>query len=194
VYVGNSDEPTANAVCAANQPANSAANPLVEVTCTPPVAGSYLYIYLPRQGILTLCEVEVIGRDWCSAGKSVGRVCMCECVLLHYCFVSLSLYKFFTPAFTPAVLICICFTPVCSTPIYIYMYIYMYVYIYIYVLLLFYSCFTTLYIYNCCNPALLKYMYIYSCFTRTLLVLLLLCVCMCVCIIPVVLLLYPQYT
>ena len=77
MYVGNSDEPTANTVCAANQPANSAANPLVEVTCTTPVAGSSLYIYLPRFGILTLCEVEVIGRE-CLTGESEippPRVC-----------------------------------------------------------------------------------------------------------------------
>ena len=77
MYVGNSDEPTANTVCAANQPANSAANPLVEVTCTTPVAGSSLYIYLPRQGVLTLCEVEVIGRE-CLTGESEippQRVC-----------------------------------------------------------------------------------------------------------------------
>jgi hypothetical protein len=77
VYVGNSDEPTANTVCAANQPANSAVNPLVEVTCATPVAGSSLYIYLPRFGILTLFEVEVIGRE-CLMGESEiphQRVC-----------------------------------------------------------------------------------------------------------------------
>jgi hypothetical protein len=78
VYVGNSDEPTANTVCAANQPANSAVNPLVEVTCATPVAGSSLYIYLPRFGILTLFEVEVIGRE-CLTGESseilTPRVC-----------------------------------------------------------------------------------------------------------------------
>ena len=77
MYVGNSDEPTANTVCAANQLANSAVNPLVEVTCATPVAGSSLYIYLPRQGILTLCEVEVIGGE-CLTGESeilTPRVC-----------------------------------------------------------------------------------------------------------------------
>jgi hypothetical protein len=74
VYVGDSDEPTANTVCAANQPANSAVNPLVEVTCATPVAGSSLYIYLPRQGILTLCEVEVIGGE-CLTGELFSDLC-----------------------------------------------------------------------------------------------------------------------
>ncbi len=57
--------------------------------------------------------------------------------------------------------------------------IYIYIYIHIYALLLLYSCFTSRYICNCCNPALLEYIHLCSCFTRTLLVLFLLCVCVC---------------
>ncbi len=44
-------------------------------------------------------------------------------------------------------------------------YIYSHIYIYTYALLLLYSCFTSRYICNCCNPALLKYLYLCSCFT-----------------------------
>ena len=50
---------------------------------------------------------------------------------------------------------------------------------YIYALLVLYSCFTSLDLCNCCNPALLEYILLFSCFTRTLLVLFLLCVCVC---------------
>ena len=53
------------------------------------------------------------------------------------------------------------------------------VFMYIYALLVLHSCFTSLDICNCCNPALLEYIHLYSCFTRTLLVLFLLCVCAC---------------
>ncbi len=44
---------------------------------------------------------------------------------------------------------------------------------------MFYCCFTSLDVCNCCNPPLLTYIHLYSCFTRTLLVLFLLCVCVC---------------
>jgi hypothetical protein len=65
----------------------------------------------------------------------------------------------------------------CLLPIFTY--IYMYIYIYIYALLVFYCCFTSLDICNCCNPPLLTDIHLYSCFTRTLLVLFLVCVCVC---------------
>jgi hypothetical protein len=51
---------------------------------------------------------------------------------------------------------------------------------YICALLVLYSCFTSLHICKCCNPVLLQYIHLYSCFTRTLLVLFLLCVRVCV--------------
>jgi hypothetical protein len=57
--------------------------------------------------------------------------------------------------------------------------IYMCIYMYIYALLVLYSCCTSRYICNCCDPALLEYIHLYSCFTRTLLVLFLLFVCVC---------------
>ncbi len=88
--------------------------------------------------------------------------------------------------FTPAFLIYSCFTL-----LYIYMhmlysysysynvYIYIYIYIYIYVLLLLYFRCTCRYVCNCCNPALLQYIHLFSCLTRTLFVLFLLCVCVC---------------
>ena len=82
--------------------------------------------------------------------------------LLHYCVTSV--YKFFAPAFTPDVLIYICFTSV---------FLLLNSYTYIYALLPLYSCFTALY--DWCNPSLLKYMTIFSCFTPTLLLLVLLC-------------------
>jgi hypothetical protein len=52
---------------------------------------------------------------------------------------------------------------------------------YICALLALYSCFTSPDICNCCNPPLVTYIHIYSCFTPTLLVLFLVCVCVCVC-------------
>jgi hypothetical protein len=52
-------------------------------------------------------------------------------------------------------------------------------YIYIYDLLVFYFCFISLDICNCCNPVLLQYIHLYSYFTPTLLLLFLLCMCVC---------------
>ena len=66
--------------------------------------------------------------------------------------------------------------------IYMYIYLSIYVYIYMHALLMLCCCFTALYTFNCCNPALLKYIYLYACFTPTLLPVLLLCVCVCVCV------------
>ena len=50
---------------------------------------------------------------------------------------------------------------------------------YIYACLVLHSCFTSLDICNCCNPAFLECIHLYLCFTRTSLVLFLLCVCVC---------------
>ncbi len=49
--------------------------------------------------------------------------------------------------------------------------------IYIYDVLLLYSCFTPRYACTSCNSILLRYIHLYSCFTRTLLLLFLMCVC-----------------
>jgi hypothetical protein len=54
-------------------------------------------------------------------------------------------------------------------------------YIYIYAFLVFYSCFTSLDICNCCNPPLLTYIHLYSFNTRTLLVRFLVCEFVYVC-------------
>jgi hypothetical protein len=50
---------------------------------------------------------------------------------------------------------------------------------YTYALLVFYCCFTSLDICNCCNPSLRTYIHLYSYLTRILLVLFLVCVCVC---------------
>ena len=65
---------------------------------------------------------------------AIGVCYISALLLLHYCFTSL--YKFFARAFTPDVLIYICFTSVCLL---------LDTYIYIYALLVLYSCFTALY-------------------------------------------------
>ena len=79
--------------------------------------------------------------------------------LLLLCFNIYIIYAYIYSCFTSIyICICICCTPVCSL---------LNVYIHTYTLLVLYSCFTSRYMCNCFNPALLKYIYIYSCFTPT---------------------------
>ena len=89
VYVGNSDKPTDNAVCATNQNANSAKNSTVEVKCQTPVSGLYLYVYLPKKVTLTLCEMEVFGVE--------VVLCMLTSKLLTY--IRITLYSLLSSLF-----------------------------------------------------------------------------------------------
>jgi hypothetical protein len=65
VYVGNHNyEPDANAVCAQNQDAPAAPDYAVDVTCSTPLKGQYVYVTVPGENkILTLCEVQVHGNE-----------------------------------------------------------------------------------------------------------------------------------
>jgi hypothetical protein len=86
----------------------------------------------------------------------------------------LLLYSCVTPH-----LLLLCFYIYIHIHMLIHIYIHIFIFVYMYALHLFYSCFTSRCICNCCNPALLEYIHLYCCFTRTLLVLFLLCVCVC---------------
>ncbi len=65
VYVGNHNyEPDTNAACAVNQAAPEGPNFYVDVECTSPLTGTYLFIQVPgADKILTLCEVQVRGEE-----------------------------------------------------------------------------------------------------------------------------------
>lgn len=65
VYVGNHNyEPDANAACAVSQAAPAGPNYYVDVECTSPLTGTYLFIQVPgADKILTLCEVQVRGEE-----------------------------------------------------------------------------------------------------------------------------------
>jgi hypothetical protein len=99
-----------------------------------------------------------------------GVVSVTPCFTCSQCFTPALL---FTPLYSCFTLIYAC-TYSCFTLISIHMHM-LYscmltpkcIYIYPYTLLVLYSCFTSRYMCNCFNPALLKYIYIYSCFTPT---------------------------
>lgn len=64
VRVGNEDYPSPNTACAINQPAPAGPDYYVDITCTAPLKGQYLYIDLTGNSkILSLCEVQVWGEE-----------------------------------------------------------------------------------------------------------------------------------
>ena len=73
IYVGfqGPESVTDSAACVTNQP-NPPAGEAVTVTCERPIVGRYVYVYLGRPTILTLCEVEVFGERTINMARTCG--------------------------------------------------------------------------------------------------------------------------